>query len=70
MSADKAPTHTLPNSSCTQSGGAEAEHRHGRGRGSSSSGSAAADDVGSGQQGGSSPDPGVDMIEWLDDADE
>ena len=31
--------------------------------GSSSSGSAAADDLGSGQQGGSSADPGVDKIE-------
>ena len=38
--------------------------------GSSSSGSAAADDLGSGQHGGSSADPGVDTIELLDDADE
>ena len=39
--------------------------------GSSCSGSAAAaDDLGSGQQGGSSADPGVDTIELLDDADE
>ena len=38
--------------------------------GSSSSGSTSADDLGSGQQGGSSADPGVDTIELLDDADE
>ena len=37
---------------------------------SSSSGSGAADDLGSGQHGGSSADPGVDTIELLDDADE
>ena len=38
--------------------------------GSSSSGSAAADDLGSGQQGPSSAHPGVDTLELLDDADE
>ena len=37
---------------------------------SSASGSAAADDLGSGQQGSSSADPGVDTIELLHDADE
>ena len=57
----------IPNSTSAQARGAEAKqkHKHGRCRGRQlcTSGSAAADDLGSGQQGGSSADPGVDMIE-------
>ena len=64
MAADQAPMHTLPNSTSTQSRGAEAKHKHKHGRcGSSSSGSAAEDDLGSGQQGGSSAHPGLDTVE-------
>ena len=61
MAADQAPTHTLPNSTSTQSRGAQADHKHKHADvgGSSSNGSAPADDTASGQQGGSSADPGA-----------
>ena len=67
--------HTLPNSTSSPPRGAEAKHKHKHGscRGQqlcTGSGSAAADDLGSGQQGSSSADPGVDTIELLHDADE
>ena len=61
MTADQAPTHTLPNPTSTQPRGAEAEykHKHSDVGGSSSSGSAPPNDTASGQQGGSSADPGT-----------
>ena len=60
MTADQAPTHTLPNSTSAQSRGAQADHKHKHadvGR-RSSSGSGAADDTVSGQHGGFPADPG------------
>ena len=61
VAADQAPTHIQPSSTSAQSRGAEAEykHKHADVGGSSSSGSAPADDTASGQQGGSSADPGA-----------
>ena len=58
----------ITNSTGAQARGADAKqkHKHGSCRGQqlcTGSGSAAADDLGSGQQGGSSADPGVDKIE-------
>ena len=65
MAADQAPTHTLPNSTSTQSRGAQAEHKHADVGGSSFSGSASADDTASGQQGRSSADQGAILRrEW------